>query len=57
MISACLNVSSKKKFGFHVSLGYRRPHFGLLNGTLKVAYGNDASFATYPMMFLLMLPS
>ena len=38
-------------------MSYRRPNFGLLDDLLKVAYGNNTSFAEYQMTFWLALPS
>ena len=32
-------------YGFHASLTYRRSRDGLLDDVLKVAYGNNSSFA------------
>ena len=43
-----LNVRlQREKYGFQASLSYRRPHFGLLEDLLKVAYENNTSFAEY----------
>ena len=50
-------ISSEKEDGFQAFLSYRRPHFGLLDDLLKVAYGNNASIAEYQTTFWLALPS
>ena len=42
---------------FQAFLSYWRPNFGLLDDSLKVAYGNNASFAEYQTTFWLALPS
>ena len=44
-------VFKEKKHGFLTSLSYRRPHFGLLDDALKVAYRISACFAECQMMF------
>ena len=41
----------KEENGFQASLSYRRPHFGLLDDILKVAYGNNTCFEEYQITF------
>ena len=50
-------LPSEKEDCFQAFLSYRRPHFGLLDGLLKVAYGNNASFAENQTTFWVALPS
>ena len=38
-------------------MSYWRPHFYLSDDMLKVAYGNNTSFAEYQLTFWLALPS